>query len=200
MSNTGIYIVTCTVNNNFYIGQSKHIDIRWNEHLKDLRRSCHHNIHLQRCYDKYGESSFEFMLLKECPVEWLDRYEQLWLDLYIDHPNCINVARSANSPMRDRKHSEESLSKMRSKEHTDAIRQVHLGNTYWKGKTHKIITKDKMRLSAQKEWDFINPNGVCVHIVNLLKFCTEHGLDQGNMCALNAGRLRSHKGWIKSNM
>ncbi len=59
----GIYKITCSNNGNFYIGSSKNVCDRWLHHLSDLRLGKHHSIYLQRCYNKYGESSINFSIL-----------------------------------------------------------------------------------------------------------------------------------------
>lgn len=52
--------------------------------------------------------------------------------------------------------------------------------------------------ALQKEYDFINPEGNIIHIVNLRKFCTDNNLDQGNMTAVYTGRLKRYKKWTKA--
>lgn len=40
-----------------------------------------------------------------------------------------------------------------------------------------------------------SPSGEKFNTDNLSRFCKEHGLNQGNMCSLNSGRLKYYKGW-----
>lgn len=50
-------------------------------HLTDLRGNRHHNIHLQRAWNKYGEQSFTFQIIE--PIESLSTLlerEQYYLD------------------------------------------------------------------------------------------------------------------------
>lgn len=53
---SGIYKISC--GNRAYIGSSKSLYYRLRMHLSHLRRGKHHSAFMQRCYDKYGESSF----------------------------------------------------------------------------------------------------------------------------------------------
>ena len=40
-------------------------EVRWKEHLKDLRGGYHANSKLQKDFDKFGEEAFEWGILKE---------------------------------------------------------------------------------------------------------------------------------------
>lgn len=61
----GIYKITCTGNNKFYIGSSVDIYYRWASHLSDLRLNRHHSTYLQRSFNKYGEDSVTFEVVHE---------------------------------------------------------------------------------------------------------------------------------------
>lgn len=67
---TGIYQITNKINNRSYIGQSKNIQRRFNDHIKGWSSS--HK--LQEDISKYGLENFEFEVLEECdPSELLDK-------------------------------------------------------------------------------------------------------------------------------
>ena len=55
--------------------------------------------------------------------------------------------------------------------------------------------KDRARESLECSWLIISPQGQTINIVNLRKFCTHNGLDQGNMVKVSQGILKQHKGW-----
>lgn len=85
MVEQGIYKIINLVNNKFYIGSSKNLMKRWTDHLYRLRNNKHMNKHLQNAYNKYGESSFAFVII-ESNNTWneqeLREKEQKYLDYY----------------------------------------------------------------------------------------------------------------------
>lgn len=111
----GIYKITNKQNRKFYIGSSINIESRWYCHKSYLRRNVHSNPHLQNAWNKYGEDSFIFSILVEADEDsLLDKEQEL-----IDETKCCdknigyNKALIAGSPMKDRKHSPETIEKLR---------------------------------------------------------------------------------------
>ena len=51
---SGIYKISNIINDKFYIGSATDISGRWRAHTNTLKTKKHHNILLQRTYDKYG--------------------------------------------------------------------------------------------------------------------------------------------------
>ena len=62
---SGIYKITNIVNGKFYIGSSKYINYRLDEHKQYLRGGYHINPKLQNAWNKYGENKFIFEILEE---------------------------------------------------------------------------------------------------------------------------------------
>jgi group I intron endonuclease len=77
----GIYRIKNLKNKKCYYGSSKNIEKRWRTHLNNLKNGKHHNAHLQRSWDKYGEDNFVFELVEECGETILLELEQKYLDL-----------------------------------------------------------------------------------------------------------------------
>ena len=76
----GIYKITNKNNGKSYFGSSKNIETRWLTHKNQLKNGIHHNIHLQRTWDKYGEDIFVFEIVEECGINILLETEQKYLD------------------------------------------------------------------------------------------------------------------------
>lgn len=60
-----IYKIINVENGHFYVGSTIEIEKRKKRHFKDLKNGRHHSMYLQRAYDKYGENSFRFIIIKE---------------------------------------------------------------------------------------------------------------------------------------
>lgn len=89
----GIYCIENTVNNKKYIGLSRDIRRRWNEHKSDLRNNKHINTYLQSAWNLYGEDSFKFSILELCdPLDVCDR-ECYYIEKYhtLSHENGYNL-------------------------------------------------------------------------------------------------------------
>jgi group I intron endonuclease len=77
---SGVYKIINTSNNKFYIGSSKDCCKRWKKHTTDLCGGVHHNVHLQRAWNYFGEKCFVFEIVEEVNVSMLLEREQYWLD------------------------------------------------------------------------------------------------------------------------
>lgn len=94
--NSGIYKITCTANGKFYIGRTKDIKHRANQHFTNLRRNVHNNGILQRCFNKYGAASIVIELIEPiADVKTQIIREQEYLDKYIGSDLCMNINKSA---------------------------------------------------------------------------------------------------------
>lgn len=79
----GIYKIT-SPSGKVYIGQSRHILIRWRDHKRDKKAKSK----VFYSFKKYGADAHEFDIVHELPVGIeqiiLDQYEQLYMDFYAD--------------------------------------------------------------------------------------------------------------------
>ena len=74
--NCGIYKITNIKTGDFYIGQSKHLERRKQEHFHLLTINRHYNIYMQRSFNKHGTDIFSFQIILYCECFELTRYEQ----------------------------------------------------------------------------------------------------------------------------
>lgn len=127
----GIYSIVCLKNSKIYIGQSKHIEVRWLEHKDELKKGTHQNKHLQNAWNKYGENSFVFSVIEECEEDNLTKREQYWIDYYggINSKNTYNFRQAGSKGTM----SKETLKKM--SEATKRLRQ----NPEWVEKNAQAI-------------------------------------------------------------
>lgn len=73
----GIYKIQNQINGKIYIGQSVHIERRWQEHC---RASAHSLI--AKAIHKYGKENFTFEIIEECATDDLDRLEEQYIKQY----------------------------------------------------------------------------------------------------------------------
>jgi group I intron endonuclease len=78
---SGIYIITCIVNNKHYIGKSVNCLHRIGQHKIALKENRHHSYHLQRAYNKHGDNNFIFEVLEEYPKDIVNSMEKYWINL-----------------------------------------------------------------------------------------------------------------------
>lgn len=78
--NSGIYYIKNILNNKVYVGSSVDIYARWRCHKYMLKNNKHTSKHLQHSWNKYGEKSFEFIVIEFCDVNLLIENEQKHID------------------------------------------------------------------------------------------------------------------------
>lgn len=126
---SGVYEIRNRTNGKCYFGSTIDWPRRKKRHMRDLRRGVHHCKYLQRAWNKYGESSFEFTFILAVEPSGLICAEQ---KLFDENPNRYNKGISAALHWLGKKHSAASRRKM-------SERQL--------GKKHSEETKEKVRLA-----------------------------------------------------
>jgi len=72
---SGIYLIQ--INEKKYVGSSVNLYKRIRVHLTTLNKNCHENQHLQRLYNKYGETSLLISVLEFCTnIDYKDLLER----------------------------------------------------------------------------------------------------------------------------
>lgn len=207
MLNSGIYCIYNTITDDFYIGQAVNIRRRFYRHRWDLDNSKHCNRILQRAWKKYGGDAFEFKILAflDQDREILTVFEQIFID---NLKPVYNISPTASSNL-GVKHTEERNNKIRETKRANGISEcarTSLSNRMTEYNLHKKEYKftdayrDKLSIghSGGKTFSFISPEDeVFTGIVNLTRFCQQHGLSVSNMHTLHSGKSQSCKGWRK---
>lgn len=99
----GIYEIRNTVTGDCYIGSSRNIGKRWYGHKNQLQRGKHPSKQLQRDWNTYGETAFQFTVLEELVDESLllarEQYHiQQTSATYNQAPIVSTVVRSRKRP------------------------------------------------------------------------------------------------------
>lgn len=78
----GIYKITCRSDGRVYVGQSRNITERLNNHRSQLLKGKNSNVELQNAWNEYGALSFSFDVIEICPpdVAILDDREIFWIN------------------------------------------------------------------------------------------------------------------------
>ncbi len=98
ISVSGIYKITNSANQNFYLGSAVNFKKRWGLHLRDLGKGIHCNPGLQRAFNKYGVEVLSFSIVEYViDAGTLLSREQHWLDSFASLRTCYNVCKIAGS-------------------------------------------------------------------------------------------------------
>lgn len=93
-----IYIITNSINDKVYIGQTiQSLKDRWYEHC---RKGCSKNeadMHIKRAILKYGKENFRIKELEKCKVEDLDEREIYYISLYDSYVKGYNNTKGGKS-------------------------------------------------------------------------------------------------------
>lgn len=92
----GIYRIYNKVNGKSYIGQSKNVERRINEHFYSLSRGVHRNHHLQSAFLLYGSENFGHQLIEACEEATLTQREEYWIDAAHHYAGVYNLAKPEN--------------------------------------------------------------------------------------------------------
>lgn len=91
---SGIYKILNTVNGKFYVGSAKSIYNRIHLHKSKILNGSHPNKHLLSSINKYGIDNFQIEILALCPIEYLIKLEQWFIDNLKPQYNKRQIANS----------------------------------------------------------------------------------------------------------
>ncbi len=93
--NSGVYQIL-SPSGNCYVGSTKDFKGRWRRHKNQLKKGKHPNQILQNACNKYGFNTLEFIIIATCPIDYLEKLEQYFIDNF--KPK-YNRSKSAVNPM-----------------------------------------------------------------------------------------------------
>jgi group I intron endonuclease len=102
-----IYLITNTVNDKKYVGQTRQqLNKRWLHHITESRAFSDRPLY--RAINKYGIDNFKIRILEECNVNILDERETYWIDFLETYRHGYNATTGGEHP----EHSEETKDKI----------------------------------------------------------------------------------------
>jgi len=95
----GIYKITNRENGKVYVGSSKNILKRWEQHKAHLKKGSHHSAKLQHAWNANGKYlDLDFEVLEVCLPEVIFVREQEWMDKLLAYKEGYNCSKSAVYP------------------------------------------------------------------------------------------------------
>lgn len=172
MNKIGIYLITNNVNGKKYIGQSRNLIKRWNQHKTESRKDNPKMI-VDKAIKKYGIDNFSFEILFECPLDMLDDWETDMIRLYDSvRPrgyNCVDKCRGVsekeieklsnrmkeNNPMKDPDVVDKVRNKLKGTHHNRVTEyQIEVTKKRMKEnnpmKNPEVIKKVSMKMTGKK--------------------------------------------------
>lgn len=157
-SNSGIYKITNTINNKFYIGSSVNLGKRKYKHKFELDKNIHSNIHLQRAWNKYnGIYSFTFEIILLCAEQDLIKEEQYYIDLLKPEYNICKTAYSTLGKPTSEKQKETLRNRKGTFTHTKESKRLMRDNAL--GRFMSNTTRDKIAKALSVPVVSIDSNG-----------------------------------------
>ena len=160
----GIYLIKNLINNKIYIGQSKNIKRRIQEHLRSAQpekysikseRDLKTPIHL--AMRKYGIENFSVNVLEKCAEEQLDTEEQYWISLLQANNSSIgyNLTEGGqkNFILSGEKHSQAKLTQLEVIEIKKLLKNTTLTLSEISKKFHNISNSTLSMINQGKIWN-----------------------------------------------
>lgn len=137
---SGVYRILNKSDGKFYIGSAIDIGRRWRQHKHELKNNKHSNSYLQNSWNKYGEDSFQFLVLEYLEIDKLQNSEQGWLDDtqcfnrdigYNISPTAANITGYRHTEISKELSRQANLGKLKSEEHKINIGLGHRKLNKW---------------------------------------------------------------------
>ena len=153
-----IYKIACEKDRRFYIGASTNPHNRRLEHFNHLRKNKHHNIFLQRAFNKYGEESFTYTVLESFEDEevmW-KREEELLEELSNTYNMMPGGIRGPRMYGKDNPKYGKPISEQQRRLQSEAMsgeKHPQFGKSYYsKGDQQVVLTKEEAESYLVNGW------------------------------------------------
>ena len=155
-----IYLITNTINNKVYVGQTiQNLKDRWYRHCqKKCLSNYEANMAIKRAIFKYGKDNFKVEVLEECPQEKLNEREIYYIAFfhsYEDGYNCTKGGQLGGKPL-----------KIAKAEYPDIIDLYNLGCSLREIAREYNVDKDTIKHVLER-------NNIPIHKVRSYKFSSE---------------------------
>ena len=129
------------VNGKAYIGKSKNLEYRRNEHLRLLRKNADPCIKLNRAWQLYGEENFNYEVLCYCKESELNDMEVRFIEMYDSLKNGYNCTAGGDG-ISGYKHSQETK---------EIIRKMSTGRKHTEESKRKMSEVQKGRIVSESQ-------------------------------------------------
>ena len=170
-SNAGVYAVVCLCNGSTYVGGSRYLTRRFQEHLDLLRLNHHRCRELQREFNELGPDCFTIFPLELVKDEsQLAARERVWTKKCLIEGKVYNRLNAVTS--KHRKQFEK----------------------------HKPRWPEEPAAKSAKEYIFISPTGLRMNVKGLRGICEAFDLNPSHMSKVARNLYVQHKGWTSGEL
>lgn len=192
----GIYAIIHT-SGKAYVGQSINVESRFYGHKRRLTKGTHHCVRLQRAWNKYGPSQFEFKPLLSCAKADLNYFEEYMFKEY-ELYNSLLQAGTGNYPRKiGASHSAETKAKIKIAVRQAKEKQRLAGFDFSKTQDHKQKISASVRNSRKsKSVIATNKTGEILNFDTMKDASSFLNVSLQTIWNCVNGRQMQTKGWV----
>ena len=188
---SGIYKITNTITNDFYIGSAVKLSRRISRHRSELKNNTHSNIVLQRAVNKYELCNFTVECLEFCEKEDLLSREQYFVDTLNPKYNIRTKCVYSNLGLKTSDETKEKISKansgkVRSEECKAILREINLGKKASDETKQKMSDSQKNKVKTEMHKRKISES-------NKGKTMSKESIEKGIKTKKDRGVMRGEK-------
>lgn len=186
MMTCGVYMIRNRVSLKIYIGSSRNVESRLNEHRYDLANNQHKNKHLQHSYNLHGLESFSMYLVEETSLEDLIPREQAWINAFKKTNELFNIRIIAENNtgikqnLTDQQREAKRLNALSNDHFSSKITSERMKANWENDRDRwKVITKANLKKgqdAKKKSFIVVFPDKTKKVITGLRSFCKDHNL------------------------